>query len=78
MIGIELSHRTPSGRPTSDQEDALIELGVYLMHGYGFHLWYLHDEITPKYCHRWYVDHQEDWERVKLKMRAALELQEDV
>lgn len=78
LLGVEFSHKTVDGKPTSDQEDAFVEFASRCMDSYGLHQIFQHNTVTGKYCHRWYVDHPEDWGKLMRKIAASRRLQEDV
>ena len=71
LIGIELCHPDETAMPTIQTRQAAIALCADLCVQYNFNPLvdlYLHNDITGKYCHKYYCDYPEKW----------LEFREDV
>jgi len=78
LLGVEFSHSTEDGKPTSDQEDAFVEFASRCMGAYGLNQIFQHNTVTGKYCHRWYVEHRDDWGKLMRKIAAVAKIQEGI
>lgn len=68
LIGVELCHPDESGKPTAKTRAAAIELCRDLCGQYKLEPMvdvYLHNDITGKWCHKYYCDHPEEWQRFR-------------
>ena len=63
------------GTMTSETQDALKRLLVYLCRKYGLNheQIYLHYELTGKICHKWYVSNPKEWAALKTYVRKELD-----
>ncbi len=74
MIGIECCHVDDEGRMTDATYNALLDLSVQLMKRFqpSAGLW-LHKEVVGwKDCHRWFVNHPDEWNRFKERVNERL------
>lgn len=76
-IGIECTHVDWNGKMTDATYNTLIELVVDLLKKYKLttdDLW-LHKEVVGwKDCHKWFVDHPDEWKKFKELVREKLNL----
>lgn len=64
LIGIELCHPDETAKPTAETRAAAIALCADLCVQYNFNPMvdiYLHNDITGKYCHKYYCDYPQEW-----------------
>lgn len=73
-ISIECTHKDWSGAMYPNTHQSLILLCAYLCDKYGLEATdlVLHYELTGKQCHRWFVDHPDEWESFKTSVREKL------
>jgi|GEM_PF-3258044 len=85
-IGIELCHPDATGRPTSDTLMAALDLCVSLCRTYHIdpitRIW-LHSDVTGKGlawgiqtaegpCHRWFIEHREEWAAFRATVESEM------
>ena len=75
LIGIEMCHYDASAKPTKCQKQVLIDLCADLCRSYCLTEQdvYLHNEITGKWCHKYYCDNPQEWWEVKAKIKERIE-----
>lgn len=64
LIGIEMCHPDESAKPTPETRQAAIDLCVDLCKQYNLNPLvdiYLHNDITGKWCHKYYCDCPDEW-----------------
>ena len=76
-IGIECCHVDWNGKMTDATYNTLVELAADLLKKYKLtadDLW-LHKEVVGwKDCHKWFVDHPDEWKKFKELVRGKLNL----
>lgn len=76
-LGIECTHFNRKGEMTIETYESLIELTVNLCKKYNLRETdlYRHHDITGKDCHKWFVDHLDQWEKFKKNVAAKMNSQ---
>lgn len=74
-VGIECTHINDEGEMTIETEGSLAELTAELAKKYNLNPLedlYIHHEIEGNDCHRWYMNHPEEWGKFKNKLEEKM------
>jgi len=73
LIGIEMCHPDATGKPTEESRKATIDLCRDLLKQYGLttNNLYLHNDITGKWCHKYYCDNPVEWGKFKAEVASG-------
>lgn len=74
LQGAECTHYNWSGKMHDETIEGLFKLVVYQLKKYDNDSsdLYLHQDISGKRCHRWYVDNPQEWNKFKDRVQEAL------
>jgi N-acetylmuramoyl-L-alanine amidase CwlA len=70
-----MTHPDPSGEPTDATRDAAIELCTDLCKQFNLNPEvdiYLHNDITGKWCHKFYCEHPDLWWKFREDVQAKI------
>lgn len=75
-IGIEMCHEDATGKPNLETLHATIELAAFLLKKYGLtekDLWTHKEVVGWKICHKYYVEHPDEWANFKNYVKQEIE-----
>ena len=75
LIGVELCHPDETAKPTEKTRKAAIDLCRDLCVQFNLNPMvdiYLHNDITGKWCHKYYCDHPEEWLNFRSDVQGAV------
>lgn len=75
LVGIETCiDSVENSRPSNVQWDALVEFSADFLkrHGLGVENLYLHNEIAPTSCYKYFIDNQSQWQEFKNNVQNKL------